>query len=172
MKRVLVQMHGEPGSGKTTLARALAPEVPAIHLDKDVVMTAMVRARLPREVAGPVSYETLWALSRSLIEAGHSVIVDSPAYWPEVERGGRGVALATSAVYLMIETRCDDHVEIERRLASREVLDTNPKNRHDWLTIPGTRDPMHNRLVLDSRRSVDDLVEDALAYIRHRRFAA
>ena len=92
MKPILVQMHGEPGSGKTTLATALAPRIPAIHIDKDVIMTAMIRSRLPREVAGPVSYETIWEFAGSLLSQGYSVIVDSPAYWPQIEGRGRGVA--------------------------------------------------------------------------------
>lgn len=172
MKSLLLQMHGEPGSGKTTLARALAPEIPAIHLDKDVVMTAMIRSRIPAEVSGPLSYETLWAFAASLLEQGHSVIIDSPAYWPEIERSGMRVARESSAAYVMIETACTDGAEIDRRLASREGLETNPRNRQDWLAIPGTREPtVRDRLVLDSRRAVAELVAEALAYIRLRRAA-
>lgn len=163
---VLIQMHGEPGSGKTTLARALAPRVPAVHLDKDVVMTAIMKVRIPRDLAGPASYETLWDLSRALIEQGRSVIVDSPAYWPIIEERGRGVARATGAAYMMIETRCDDAIEIERRLREREALASNPRERLDWLAVPGTSEPARERLVIDSRQSVEAMVAEALAYLR------
>jgi predicted kinase len=169
MKPLVVQMHGEPGAGKTTLARALAPRIPAIHIDKDVVMTAMVQSRLPREVAGPLSYETIWALGRSLVEQGYSIIVDSPAYWPQVEGSGRGVASATGASYAMIEVRCANTREIERRLATREGLETNPSERHNWLAIPGTREPTRARLVLDGELPVARLVCQALDYLAARR---
>jgi predicted kinase len=161
----LIQMHGEPGSGKTTLARALAPRIPAIHLDKDVVMTAIMKTRIPRDVAGPASYETIWDLSRSLIEQGNSVIVDSPAYWPVIEQKGRGIARVTGAGYFMIETRCTDTGEIERRLLNRERLPTNPQERQDWLAVPGTSEPARERLILDSQRPLDELVNEALAYL-------
>ena len=162
---MLIQMHGEPGSGKTTLARALAPRVPAVHLDKDIVMTAMMKTRIPREVAGPASYEAIWDLSRSLLGQGHSVIVDSPVYWAIIEQRGRGLARALGVAYFMIETSCSDVAEIKRRLESREALATNPQQRHDWLATPGTSEPSRDRLTLDSSRPVGELVESALEYI-------
>ena len=169
MKPLVVQMHGEPGSGKTTLARALAPRIPAVHIDKDVVMTAMVQSRLPREVAGPLSYETIWAVGKSLVEQGYSIIVDSPAYWPQIEGAGRGMASASGATYAMIEVRCADSQEVERRLATRQALETNPSERRDWLAIPGTREPTRDRLVLDGELPVAQLVCQALDYLVARR---
>ncbi len=145
--------------------------MPAIHIDKDVIMTAMIRSRLPREVAGPVSYETIWEFAGSLLGQGYSVIVDSPAYWPQIEGRGRGVARNGGADYAMIETRCADPAEVERRLATREALESNPTQRQDWLAIPGTRDPTRDRLVLDSLQPVDELVTAAIVYLRLRRAA-
>ncbi len=162
---MLLQMHGEPGSGKTTLARALAPRIPAVHLDKDVVMSAIVRTRIPAEVAGPASYEASWDLANSLMEQGHSVIMDSPAFWPVIEEKGRGLARHHMATYFMIETRCEDVDEVERRLLTREALLTNPRERVDWLAIPGTREPTRQRLTLDTSRPLETIVEDALAYL-------
>jgi len=162
---ILVQMHGEPGSGKTTLAGALAPRIPAIHLDKDVVMTAIMKTRIPREVAGPASYEAIWDITTSLLGQGHSVIVDSPVYWPVIEQNGRGLARELGIAYFMIETRCADTAEIDRRLREREGLATNPRQRHEWLATPGTRNPSRDRLTVDSSRPIPEMVECAMAYL-------
>lgn len=168
---VVVQMHGEPGSGKTTVARAIAPRIPAVHLDKDVLMSAIVRTRIPAEVAGPASYEATWDLAGSLLEQGLSVIVDCPAYWPVIEERGRGLARNHKAQYYLIETVCDDRSEIERRLATRDALLTNPRERIDWLSIPGTREPSRTRLTLDTSQPLGTLVECALAYLAPGRAA-
>lgn len=162
---MVVQMHGEPGSGKTTLARALAPRLPALHLDKDVMMTAIMKTRIPREIAGPASYEALWDLAVELLQQQHSVIIDCPAYWPEVEQRGLGVAMGAGASYLMVEVTCGDSAEIDRRLSAREGLPTNPTGRHDWLAVPGTREPSRQRLVVDSSQPVDEMVDTALQYL-------
>lgn len=163
---MVVQMHGEPGSGKTTLARALAPRLPAVHLDKDVVMTAIMKTRIPREIAGPASYEALWDLGAELLTQGHSVIIDCPAYWPEIEQRGYATALGAGAAYHMIEVTCADTAEIERRLADRDSLESNPTGRHDWLGVPGTREPTRTRLVVDGARPVEELVDAALEYLQ------
>ena len=61
---------------------------------------------------------------------------------------------------------------IDRRLATREGLLTNPTARQDWLAIPGTREPHRTRLVLDTTRPLDLLVDEALRYIREHEKAA
>ena len=161
----LIQMHGEPGSGKTTIARALAPCIPAIHLDKDVVMTAIMEASIPRELAGPASYESMRAVARGILQQGQSVILDSPAFWPIIESSARGLANESGATFLMIECRCQNKHEIDRRLATRERLPTHPRERHDWLAVPGTCEPGSRRLVLDTTLPVEKNVCRALQYV-------
>lgn len=161
---MLVQMHGEPGSGKTALAKALGPRIPAIHLDKDVITSAMMRVHIPKEVGGPASYDVLWDLSRGFLTQGYSVIVDSPAFWPVIEETGRGLAREVGALYFMIETQCGDTEELDRRLATRERLLSNPQLRYEGQR-PGTREPSRQRLILDSTKPVENLVELALEYL-------
>ena len=71
----LVLICGLPASGKSTLARQLAPKIPAIRLDKDQWTTQLshdpwddeFRLRLERQ---------LWALTQELLAQGHSVILE------------------------------------------------------------------------------------------------
>lgn len=160
---MIVQMHGEPGSGKTTLAKALGPRIPAIHIDKDVIASAIMYMGIPKELAGPTSYEVMWDLAKSFLAQGYSVIADSPAFWPIIEQTGHGLARDMGAAYFMIETQCPES-ELDRRLATRERLVSNPEIRYEG-TRPGTREPSRARLILDSTRPVDELVELALEYI-------
>lgn len=69
----LVLICGLPASGKSTLARQLAPKIPAIRLDKDQWATELghdvwddeFRVRLEQQ---------LWALTQDLLAQGQSVV--------------------------------------------------------------------------------------------------
>lgn len=165
-RQFLVQMHGEPGSGKSTLALAIGRELPAVVLDKDLISSGLLRTGLAKGSAGPGSYEALWALTRSLLEQGYSVIVDSPAYWPVIEERGRGIARALGARYAMAETRCDDRTELARRLQTRERLESQPHEIVDWGAQAGIATPTCERLILDATRPPAELAAEALAYLR------
>ena len=99
----LVLICGLPASGKTTLARQLAPEIPAIRLDKDQWTTQLgldvwddeFRVRLERQ---------LWALTQELLAQGQSVILEW-GHWARVERdekrlGARALGVGVELHYL------------------------------------------------------------------------
>ena len=163
--RYLVQMHGEPGSGKSTLARAIGSGLPAVVIDKDIISTAFIGGGQAKGSVGPGSYLALYGLARSVIEQGFSVVIDSPCYWAEIESNGRGIANATHSRYLMVETRCADPGEIDRRLATRERLESNPIARQGG-PVPGSSEPTCERLVVDSARPLAEIACEAIAYIR------
>lgn len=99
----LVLICGLPASGKSTLARRLAPKIPAIRLDKDGWVTQLgadvwdveFRVRLERQ---------LWVLSQDLLAQGQSVILEW-GHWARVERdekrlGARALGVGVELHYL------------------------------------------------------------------------
>ncbi len=164
--RYLVQMHGEPGAGKSTLALEIGRALPAIVIDKDIVSSALVNGGMAPGSSGAAAWEVIWDVARSFIEQGYSVVADGPAGWPIIEQKGKGVARATGAAYRMIECVVEDAEEVSRRLATRKGLPTQPRSRFDWNSRPGAAEPSSDRLVLDGRRPVRDLAREAVAYIR------
>ena len=92
---MLVQMSGAPGSGKSTIARAVARERGPVVLDHDVVKDAQPGAGLPFARAGKISYAVLLALAEDLLGSGHQVVLDSPCFYDELLAGGRAVAART-----------------------------------------------------------------------------
>lgn len=162
---IIVQMHGEPGSGKSTLARSLGPKLGAVVVDKDLISSGAIRAGVPFAEAGKVAYGALWLLIPSILEQGFSVIIDSPCFWPNIEQRGREIAGRFSASYRMIECTCPSS-EIDRRLATRERLESNPTERGAGAGRPGMYAPSCGRLVLDASRPVEELVAESLAHLR------
>ena len=89
---MLVQMSGAPGSGKSTIARAVAAERGLVVIDHDVVKNAQLAAGLSFTQAGKLSYAVLLALAEDLLLQRQRVIIDSPCFYDELLEGGRAVA--------------------------------------------------------------------------------
>jgi hypothetical protein len=108
-----VVIGGLSGSGKTTLAKALAAFVGAapgaVHLRSDVIRKEIFGAeetdRLPASAygrdVGVQVYETMMQRTRSVLEKGHSVIVDA-VFAAEAERR----AIEAVASELGVEPQC------------------------------------------------------------------
>jgi predicted kinase len=164
---LVVQMHGEPGSGKSTLARAIAPHIGAVVLDKDVIKAALLRGSVPEHQAGPAAYEVYFAQADDLVKLGHSVILDNPVYWPRVEERWHALAGRVGSPRLLIECVCADRAELERRLATRDALESQPRDALDLTRHPGSAaTSFQPRLTLDTTRPISDLVDEAVVYLR------
>jgi predicted kinase len=135
----LVLICGLPASGKSTLARRLAPEIPAIRLDKDSWVTQLgedlwddvFRVRLEGQ---------LWGLSQALLTQGQSVILEW-GHWARVERdekrlGARALGVGVELHYL--DAPLEELIErAERRTASGEWTASPMTRAHfeEWATI-------------------------------------
>ena len=106
----LVAIGGLSGTGKTSLARALAPAVGrapgALHLRSDIERKRLFHLaelqRLPEEAYRPevsaATYQRLRELSARALAAGQSVIVDAAHRKPE-ERAGADAAAHAGAYF-------------------------------------------------------------------------
>ena len=121
---------GLPASGKSTLARELASNIPAIRLDKDAWVTQLgadvwddeFRVLLERQ---------LWILTKELLEQGQSVILEW-GHWARVERdekrlGARSLGVDVELHYL------DAPLEELIQRADRRTMSGQ------WTALPMTR---------------------------------
>ncbi|HZP57364.1 MAG TPA: ATP-binding protein [Dehalococcoidia bacterium] len=163
---VVVQMHGEPGSGKSTVARALAHRIGAVVLDKDVIKSALLRAGLDEARAAPAAYEAYFDLARMLVRQGAAVVLDNPVFWPRVEEQWLALAALAGSPPLLIECVCADRGELRRRLAAREALASQPREPLDLARHAGAAPTAFQpRLALDTLRPLAPLVDEAVAYV-------
>src|SRR5271170_7040866 len=99
----LVLICGLPASGKSTLARRLASNIPAIRLDKDEWATALGANLWDEDFRDRLEYR-LWVLSQDLLARGQSVILEW-GHWARVERdekrlGARALGVGVELHYL------------------------------------------------------------------------
>jgi predicted kinase len=120
--RLLVQMSGAPGSGKTTIAAAIVAHYGAVAVDHDVIKTAILTAGCPFEQAGRTSYDVMLALAEELVGQGHQVVLDSPCYYHELLAAGQCLASRHGLRYRYVECVTEDITELDRRLRGRTAL--------------------------------------------------
>ena len=163
---LVVQMHGEPGSGKTAVAGALARRIDAVALDKDVIKAALLDAGIAQEQAAAGAYDAYFALASALVAQGRSVILDNPVFWPRVEEQWLRLAAEARSPAVLIECVCADRDELRRRLSTRPALASQPREPLDLARHPGAAaTAFQPRLVLDATRPLAELIDASASYI-------
>src|SRR4029078_3944497 len=101
----LVLICGLPASGTSTLARQLAPEIPAIRLDKDGWVTQLGADLWDEEFRVRLEHQ-LWLLSQDLLAHGQRRILDGGHLWraerDEKRLGARALGVGVELHYLAV----------------------------------------------------------------------
>lgn len=119
---LVIAMKGQPGTGKSTLAEALAAALRLPLLDKDDVRdcTLPLQSLLPpaqaQSLLNDLSYHTLFAVARAQLRLGLSLVLDSPL--SNKSRLDAVLALGAARV-IVVECRPGDEAEWRRRLEER-----------------------------------------------------
>lgn len=165
----LLQLAGWPGSGKSSLARVLAPRTGAAVLDHDTTKSALLDVAIDARQAGPASYEVVFALAADLLDQGLPVIIDSPSAWRDIPRRELRLADQRAVPYHFIECDCPEDVAADRLRARRarpsQVRDADGAAH---LRRAGDRRPWRPErgvLTLDTTQPIEVCVQHALGYL-------
>jgi len=120
-KPSLIVFGGLPGTGKTTLARALAKEVSAVYLRIDSIEQALRDTGLISGDIGPTGYLVAYALAETNLRLGQIVVADCVNPIAATRNAWRRVARDASAALVGIEVVCSDPVEHRARIETREI---------------------------------------------------
>ena len=126
----LVLITGLPASGKSTLARRLAPTIPAIRLDKDQWTIQLGHDPWDDDFR-PLIEGQLWTLTRDLLAQGQSVILEW-GHWARAERDEKRLAARALGVGVELHYLDAPLEELIERAERRNVSG-------EWSASPMTR---------------------------------
>lgn len=162
---LLVVFSGVPGTGKTTVSRALAARLGAVYLRIDTIEQSLRDAAIGD--VGTAGYGVAQSIANANLLLGHRVIADCVNPVRESRATWRDVAARSAARLVDILLVCSDEAEHRRRVEARSSdiaglvpLSWAAVTRHDF----EPRDDEH--LCLDTAvLSPAELVERCAAII-------
>lgn len=119
-KPMLYIFGGLPGTGKSTLSKALSKRIAGVYLRIDTIEQTILQGSKSVS-AGPEGYNVAAALARDNLKCGLSVIIDAVNSTQITRDLYKSVALNVGVDYCQIEIGCTCKQEHRRRIETRKV---------------------------------------------------
>lgn len=157
---MLIVLGGLPGVGKTTIARALAQRLGAVHVRIDSIENAIRESVLALASMDDAGYRVGYAVAEDNLRVGRIVIADSVNPLPITRDAWIEVATRAEVSAVEVEIECSDRREHRRRVEQR-LGEVPASSGPTWEEVvsrdyrPWTRE----RIVLDTAgRTVEEVV--------------
>ncbi|MEO8970886.1 MAG: ATP-binding protein [Ktedonobacteraceae bacterium] len=158
---ILIVMRGYPGTGKSTIARAIAVALRVPLIDRDIIRQKAVDIFGDLPEVGRFSYELMFALANEQLSLGLSVVVDMPLTYRTTFEQSQALAREFSVPMLVVHCQCSPEVQ-KRRLEGRkgkvsEFQITSWEEWEQWK--PRFEDYDDGGCVIDTSNPLDDSLE-------------
>jgi len=168
----LLAMRGLAGTGKSTLGRALSRELGWPLIDKDDCKDILDGRALD---AGALAHDIMFNVARRQLSLGLSAICDSTLAYAVGYQHARAVAAGCGARLAVLECRCPDDAEWQRRIDGRKTLGLPSHHQADWAAFRAMREHWLSHLgytiddphlVVNTVRPLPELVAEVKAWLR------
>ncbi|OCI99001.1 adenylyl-sulfate kinase [Rhizobium sp. AC27/96] len=165
---MLVIFGGLPGSGKTTIARALAERLGATYVRLDTIEQALRNSGMLRDEVGPAGYIAAYGIAGDNLKLGNTVIADSVNPISITREAWRQVAQRAGVSAIDVEVICSDKVEHRRRVETRQTdIEGHVNPTWDEVVTLSYENWGPGPIVVDTAlKAVDDIVTELVDRLR------
>ncbi|MFH1237222.1 MAG: AAA family ATPase [Candidatus Aenigmatarchaeota archaeon] len=117
-KTKLILVCGLPGTGKTSVAEAIAKKTNARILSTDILRKELLSNPAYTEDEKTLVYSMLFNMAGMLLKDGRNVVLDGTFYKKELRDNVRELATKTRSGLFVVEVVCDESV-VRQRLEKR-----------------------------------------------------
>ena len=162
---MLIVFGGLPGSGKSTIARALARRLGAVHVRVDTIEQALRSIDALRADVGPAGYFAAYGVAEDNLRVGRIVIADSVNPLKITRNAWRAVGEGAAVEVTEVEVVCSDKAEHRHRVETR-TSDIDGLKLPTWQAVVDRDYEKWDRehIVIDTAlKSVDEAVGDLVS---------
>ncbi|UVD58756.1 AAA family ATPase [Rhizobium sp. Pop5] len=165
---MLIIFGGLPGSGKTTVARALAGRLGGVHVRVDTIEQAIRASGDPSRDVGPAGYVVAYGVAEDNLTLGRLVIADSVNPLEITRDAWLAVAARSKVRAVEVEVICSDKIEHRRRVETRKT-DVEGLVKPTWQEVADrVYDDWRQRpIIVDTAaRDVQEIVDTLIVELR------
>ncbi len=163
---MLIIICGLPGTGKTTLAKAVAEKINAVYLNSDSIRMSMLEEREYTEEEKKRVYEAMFVEAEKQLTEGKNVVLDATFYKKELRETAEGVAKKADVGFFIVECVTHEDLLKERIFKRKKEESESEADFEVYKKVKTQFEPIEKEhLAVDTSLSLEKQVELVEKYL-------